>query len=206
MMGRDSEIHAEYIIPGTIIPIDLLDSITGEIWEIKPLEDRTQAREDVKIRVAAMNIARGSLHGMTPIATQYNWDYSPLIWKVDRQFPAETFIGIDNSGWVAFYAGQVEPGVILWWKKFLVKPVVVTLPLLLPNSVTWNQRKQKNILQPNYSPASAYELLPFVNQDAIRDYICSGITISSIPALFWWLGKIASPACGPLSPACAIIF
>jgi RHS repeat-associated protein len=137
MLGRPEEIHAEYLIPGTNLPVDLLDSITGEMWEIKPWDNRKSAWIDLDPRIAAMDLARetGLLSGIAPNAIPYNWNMAPIEWVPGVMFPPEIYIGRDDTGWFDIYAGQTEPGVITWWKRQRLQPELVPVPIVLPESV-----------------------------------------------------------------------
>lgn len=160
MAGRMNQIHAEY--PGnSFIPVpkvDLLDSVSGEVWEIKPWDEALVGARDIAIRVIALNMAQENelLMGMNPVAMPYNWNHSPAMWLNGRSFPSEIYIGTDASGWFDFYAGQISPGIILWWKFPRNAPRTVPFPIVLPNDVTWSERNRRNGWSPQGVPVPVY--------------------------------------------------
>lgn len=226
MLNRMANVHAEYTIPLTRIPVDLLNSNTGEMWEIKPWDDIAQAIADIQIRVVAMNGAQTAelLTGMSPVAMPYNWNFSPPIWFEGTSFPSEVYIGTDDSGWFDIYAGQIEPGVILWWKYRRLNPRrPVQIPINLPDRVTWSERNNRPGWRPTFVPVPAYGLFPIPGLEPLPlGYSCPTLPLSitidpvtgavivggsvSIGTVLWWIGKLLSPACGPFAPACAIGF
>jgi hypothetical protein len=223
------EVHAEYPIPPINLPVDLLDSITGEMWEIKPWDDYAQAVADIQARVVAMEAARTAelLTGMSPVALRYDWNFSPPFWSEGLSFPSEVYIGTDSSGWFDIYAGQVEPGVLLWWKYARLNPRYVPVPINLPDNVTWSQRNKRPNWhpQPGLSPAPAFDLFPNTGFEPLPlpgsgnlcpplypsfsiDSATSAVVVwvGVSAGTLWWLGKLLSPACGPLAPICPIAF
>jgi RHS repeat-associated protein len=218
MVNRQKNIHAEFIIPGTYYPVDLLDSISGEIWEIKPIDDSSQAISDVNLRVLGMNSAKGLLHGKTPLASDYNWDFSPLSWFRGVSFPQKITLGTDTTGWYTFYAGQTAPGIILWWKVFNPKPVPLFVPINVPEKMTWSDRNLRESSQNTPGLVPAYELFPYSNSslpEIMKNSINTHMNLTKESLIFtglgifggsltWWLGKILSPACGPAVVFCAI--
>jgi hypothetical protein len=196
MLGRMDQIHAEYVVPLTLFPVDLLSSVTGEMWEIKPWDSQMMAVGDINIRVAAMNTARYQelLKGTNPLGMPYDWNYAPPLWSLGSGFPAEMYVGTDDTGWWDIYAGQTRLGVIAWWKYHRDKPIIVPVPIQLPQNMKWNERNKRPGWQPRLAPAYAQCV------DPATGAIVIGGTI------IWWLGKLLSPGCGPLAPACAIVF
>jgi hypothetical protein len=140
-----TSVHAEYLIPRTNLPVDLLDSITGEMWEIKPWDDRGQATAQLDGYVIAMMAAKRArlLTGMTPYATRYDWNEIPARWFRGQSFPGEIYVGTDDTGYHHIFAGQVEPGVIAWWKYKSPRPVDVPVPIYIPANMKWNERNKR---------------------------------------------------------------
>ncbi len=199
MAGRMKQVHAEYPGP-SIIPVpnvDLLSSVTGEVWEIKPWDDGMKGAVDANLRVAALNVAqrRGLLKGMNPVAMPYNWNFDPISWNLGVSFPGEMYIGTDDSGWFDYYAGQIAPGLILWWKFPRETPKFVPLPLVLPNNVTWSDRNRRENWKPGgapvpvpaYSNGSGYNLNLSENQQ---------ITLISL-GIFSLIKILEYLTCGP---------
>ncbi len=157
MIRRMDQVHAEYTIPGTNLPVDLLDSVSGDMWEIKPWSDREQAWGELFARLVAMDAARaaGLLHGMTPVAMPYDWNMAPIEWVPGSRFPAEVYLGRDDTGWYDIYAGQIEPGVIVWWKYKRPKQEPVPYPIFVPESMTYSERNVRRGWQPALAPAPA---------------------------------------------------
>ncbi len=228
MLGRMDQVHAEYRIPGILIPIDLLDSISGEIWEIKPWDKQAQARLDLKKRILGMNQAKGLLSGMNPVGMSYNWKFHPHVWISGLSFPStDVYIGTDDSGWFDIYAKQTEPGVIAWWKHLRRSPEQVPYPIVLPDEVTWSQRNRRLGWQPAFVPVPAYGGIPYPLQgreplfqpgfgkgcaipfDGIEIDPLTGVVIVGgsyvLGNIIWWLGKVLAPLCGPAAPVCLII-
>jgi RHS repeat-associated protein len=159
MWGRMDQIHAEYIIPGTNWPVDLLDSLTGEVWEIKPWDDRSEAVSIVDRNIREMNMAReaGLLRGINPVGLPYDWNFAPLAWFNGYSFPtADVYVGTDDSGWFDIYATQTQPGVILWWKYERPRPEQVPYPVILPDPVSWGPRNRRPDWKPILVPEPAY--------------------------------------------------
>lgn len=152
--GSMKRIHAEYRIPDTNFPVDLLDSDTGEMWEIKPWDQREQAEPQLTLYLAAMAAARrtGHLEGTTPIGTHYDWNSSPLRWLPGEQFPPEIYVGTDDTGFFHIFAGQVNPGVIAWWKYKSPQPIPVPIPVYVPNNMKWNERNKR----PGWAPQPGF--------------------------------------------------
>jgi hypothetical protein len=160
MAGRESQIHAEFpgINPIPVPHVDLLDSITGEVWEIKPWDDAAQATLDLSTRVLSLNGAKKGelLKGINPVAMPFDWNFSPASWKPGIKFPGRFKVGTDDTGWYDIYAGQTAPGIILWWKEKNQKQKPMPYPIVLPNSLTFNERnKRSNQIGGNFVPQPA---------------------------------------------------
>jgi RHS repeat-associated protein len=158
MAGLEQQIHAEYA--GAGLKIDLLDSVSGEIWEIKPWDDADKGAFQMWARVDAMNLAReqGILSGIDPHGLPYDWNEHPLRWEPGRTFPpGEHYIGVATDGaWMwDIYAAQTEPGLILWWKHNQRRDVQVPHLILLPRNVFWNERNIRPNWRPQQAPAYA---------------------------------------------------
>ena len=151
MLGRSDQVHAEYTIPLTNLPVDLLNSVTGEVWEIKPWADRSSAINELDARIEALYLtrARGLLRGMTPVATPYNWNYTPGTWEEGFSFPSEVYVGTDDTGLYDIYAGQVSVGVIAWWKYNRPQRQPVPDPIYLP----WAMKRSDRNVRPDWRPA-----------------------------------------------------
>lgn len=229
MLGRMDQVHAEYVIPGTLLPVDLLNSVSGEMWEIKPWDERDTAWTDLEPRLLAMDAARHAelLQGMTPVATEYNWNFAPVEWipGIIGGFPAEVYIGRDDSGYFDIYAGQVEAGVIAWWKVRRQRPEQVPYPVYLPDPVAWSNR---NVRQgwvpttvpvfgsdpfgipgpalPQNQPGAICPTLPDPTNGGTIVIIVGGttLTVGAAWGVAWLAGKLLSPLCGPAAPLCAI--
>ncbi|MBI1801352.1 MAG: RHS repeat-associated core domain-containing protein, partial [Chloroflexi bacterium] len=228
MVGRMEEVHAEYVIPGSGLPVDLLDSVTGEMWEIKPWDERGEAWATLSARLTAMEAARaaGLLKGMTPVATTYDWNLAPIEWIPGRRFPTHNvYIGTDDSGQYDIYATQTEAGVIAWWKYKRPRREQVPYPIVLPERVTYSQRNIRQGWKPALAPAVAGSELTLPGLDLPQQglgTLCprpatSGIAIDTQTGAIivggtitigtiWWLGKLLAPLCGPAAPVCAIGF
>jgi hypothetical protein len=156
--GGIKNIHAEYPIPPKQIKVDLLSSITGEVWEIKPWADQDEAILELNERLIAFENAKRDqfLHGMNPIAMPYDWNEIPAIWLEGFSFSSEVYIGTDDSGEYDLYAGQTLPGVIAWWKYKRPKPEKVPYPIYLPYNMKTSERNER----PNWAPRSAYPPQP----------------------------------------------
>ena len=153
-------IHAEYIIPGTNFPVDLLDSVTGEMWEIKPWDQINEAGPQLTIYLIAMTGAHENnlLRGTTPIGTPYDWNTVPALWFPGESFPAQIYVGTDDTGYHHIFAGQVDPGVIAWWKYKTPQPIDVPYPIYIPANMKWNQRNKRPgwVPQPGTLPGYTY--------------------------------------------------
>ncbi|WP_051385721.1 RHS repeat-associated core domain-containing protein [Actinokineospora inagensis] len=71
----------------------------------------------------------------------------------------------------------------------------------------WDEMEMKHLQslarsQPPYFPAPAASAGSSNNTGKI---VAGGAAIVSTGALLWWLGKLASPLCGPAAPACAVV-
>ncbi len=227
MLGRMDQVHAEYVIPGAFLPVDLLDSVSGEMWEIKPWDEREAAWGELFTRLAAIDAARGAglLHGMTPVATPYDWTFAPIEWIPGVNFPAEVYIGRDDTGYYDIYAGQLEPGVIVWWKARRQRPEQVPHPVYLPDPVAGSNRNVRNgwvpqtlpvfgsdpisipgLALPQNQPGSICPTLPGRTDVGTIVIIVGGttITVGAGWGVAWLAGKLLSPVCGPAAPLCAI--
>jgi len=218
--GGMEHVHAEYTIPLTRLPVDLLSSASGEMWEIKPLDDRAEALLALTPRLAAMNTAKvaGLLQGMNPMGMPYDWNLHPLRWQKGFTFPREVFLGYDATGWWEFYAGQAEAGVILWWKRMKPKPIPVPVPwpIRLPDRVTWSKRNTlpEGMSEPAPVPVPAFQptfpSCPSTRSNGIQIDPVTGVVIiggvAGVGVTIWWAAKVLSPLCGPAAPVCAIVF
>jgi RHS repeat-associated protein len=152
MSGKVKYIHAEYPIPPGMILVDLLDSISGEIWEIKPFADQLEARAEMYYRVAEMNLASEGelLIGRDPTGSPYNWNCSPLVWVPGLSYPEEVYLGPDDTGEYDFYSGQTSEGVISWWKYKRPKPIEI--PVIVPINVTNQSKYSDRNVRENWAP------------------------------------------------------
>jgi hypothetical protein len=187
MAGRDKQIHAEFpgILPIPVPHVDLLDSITGEVWEIKPLDDAAQGALDLSERILALNLARKEelLEGMNPVGMYFDWNFSPLNWAPGVRFPRRQYVGTDDTGWYKIYAGQTSPGIILWWKEKNQTRQPVPYPIVLPDSVTFNERNKPSSqyggnLIPQPAPAQVVTgvtivgVCAYIVKEALEFYFC----------------------------------
>lgn len=194
MIGQADRIHAEYTIPGTNLPIDLLNSVTGEIWEIKPWAERYSAFSSLDARLEALELSRNYLKGRNPIGKPYDWSLNTPNWIEGTTFTNAVFIGTDDTGLIQIWAGQVSSGVIAWWKFNSVIPIIVSLPIYLTNQMKYSNR---NIRQgwippigfPNKIPQQAIyssQNLEIINQAitlTIFSLLISLVGICSFPIL-----------------------
>lgn len=172
MIGQINRIHAEYTIPGTNLPIDLLDSDTGEIWEIKPWADRYTAYSALDARLNALEYSRNRLKGINPIGKPYDWSLNPSYWIAGTTFTNAEFVGTDDTGLIQIWAGQVSPGVIAWWKFNSLIPLLVTSPIYLTDQMKYSNRNNRQewnppIGLPNLKPQPAFyssQNLEIINQ------------------------------------------
>jgi RHS repeat-associated protein len=163
MVGAMDQVHAEYTIPVSRMKVDLLHSVLGDVWEIKPWDDLQKARVDARRHTVGMNEARirGDLCGTNPIGLQYNWNLAPAIWDLGTRFPAgDLYIGTDGTGTWDIWAAQTEPGVILWWKYPRAKPIIVPQPIHLPRWMVYSKRNIRPNWRPSYAPAGATQPAP----------------------------------------------
>ncbi|MBE2267006.1 MAG: hypothetical protein IAE80_02155 [Anaerolinea sp.] len=126
--------------------VDLLNEITGEMWEIKPKDDEALGLETNQAQIALMTSAQllGLLTGNDhPITGTYDWTTS-VSWGTGRSFPTiPVYLGSDVTGWMRFYAKQSQQGVIIWWKVQNTQREPVPVPIMLPENVTWSQRNRE---------------------------------------------------------------
>ncbi|WP_161668727.1 RHS repeat domain-containing protein [Kallotenue papyrolyticum] len=155
MEFRMDQVHAEYPIPPTGMKVDLLDSVSGDVWEIKPWDDAAQAEIDLAARLAALEAARQNelLTGINPVSMPYNWNFAPPVWRRGITFPTtDLYIGTDDTGHWDIYATQAQPGIILWWKHKRGRRVQVPDPVLLPRHIAFGKRNQRTGWRPNLAP------------------------------------------------------
>jgi len=169
MQGQWNTVHAEYPIPigvfrqgnypsnviqdalraltaNNLTYVDLLDEVTGEMWEIKPRDDEAtavetnQAQITLMIEAQTLGLLRGNEH---PIRGAHDWTTSP-VWGKGRSFSQlPIYLGTDQTGWMRFYARQSQDGVIIWWKEQNPQKQPVPIPIFLPGNVTWSWRNRK---------------------------------------------------------------
>jgi hypothetical protein len=160
MAGRMDQVHAEYPIPiAPYLPVDLLDSLSGEIWEIKPWADQGLAPIDIEARRLGLELARDLylLDGMNPVALRYDWNEPPPpVWIEGYSFPRELYIGTDDTGYYDFYAGQTAQGVIAWWKYKRPDQRIPVVPIFVPDEVKYSRRNERPGWRPNQELAPAY--------------------------------------------------
>jgi hypothetical protein len=127
------------------------------MWEIKPWADRVDALAEINARVPAMIAARNAelLTGMAPNAMPYNWNYAPVAWYYGQSFPAEVYIGTDETGKYDIYAGQTQGGVIAWWKYNRANSQQVPDPIYLPWAMKRSERNERPDWQPTAVPVGA---------------------------------------------------
>jgi hypothetical protein len=158
MLGQEQIIHAEYPIPPMGMKVDLLDSMTGEVWEIKPWADSEQAVLELDARITNLEMAKENmlLKGMNPVAMPYDWNVTPSFWIEGFSFSNEVYVGTDDTGWYQIWAGQISPGVIVWWKYMNLRPEMVAIPLLLPAAMKYSQRN----VRPGWVPSNPLNTNP----------------------------------------------
>jgi hypothetical protein len=96
------------------------------------------------------------LQGMNPVAMPYNWNSYPEIWVPGIQLPVAFYVGTDDSGYFDIYAGQIAPGIILWWKYQREQPRLVPVPIVLPDNVAWSDRNKRLGWSPGLVPTPVY--------------------------------------------------
>jgi hypothetical protein len=164
MQGNIERIHAEYIVPPGTKQVDLLDSASGETWEIEPWDTADTGRAEVRDYITALSQAKeqGLLRGVNPWNGQpYDWNETPRMWRLGTSFTSmPIFLGRDTSGWWDFYAAQHEPGLILWWKHRRGQEEQVPHPIIIPGRVAWGNRNVRPGWQPQRiaRPAFAIEV------------------------------------------------
>ena len=207
LYGTES-VHAEYkTISG--LPVDLLNSVTGEMWEIKPWADRAGAFAVLVPRLFDMESARQYklLKGKNPYGMPYDWNDSPPSWSPGNMTfpPGDIYIGSDLTGQNDFYAAQIKPGVIAWWRYQRPQPRLVPYPIVLPQEMYESPRNRRTNWQPAFAQSTPGCVVSTVPPGTQTDLTGVGVGVS-IGVLIWWLGKALSPVCGPLAPACAVAF
>lgn len=134
------------LIGDNVSPADLLNSTSGEIWEIKPVRDRTVGQQQVQVRIGLMNVlgAAGQLRGTDPLGFDYDW--SGTLWQPGTTWflSKPVFLGFDTQDEYSFYAVQDVPGVITWWKALNSKkrrvPEVPIVRIPLPEKMRNSKR------------------------------------------------------------------
>ncbi len=178
--------HAEYA--GAGLSIDLLDSVSGEIWEIKPWDAADAGITEMQMRITAMNNARtqGLLQGIDPRGVPYDWNEHPLRWQPGRTFPpGEHYLGTATEGvWMwDIYAAQTDRGLIRWWKHQRRRGVQVPYPILLPRDVFWSQRNTRPGWQPQpapaYTPPSAADIAA-ASTSCVVVVLATGVTVAVV--------------------------
>ncbi len=164
MMGCIDQIHAEYPIPPLGTKVDLLDSLSGEVWEIKPWADQNEALLELQPRLIELEDAHENLllTGFNPVGMIYDWNIFPPFWVEGYSFPSEVFLGNDDTGQFDLYAGQPMPGVIVWWKYRRPKPVNVPvldpIHLTRPMETSTRNERQGWVPKNGLSPQPAYSV------------------------------------------------
>ena len=128
--------------------IDLLNEITGEMWEIKPKDDEAIGLFTHQAQLVLMGYSQvlGLLKGTDhPVRGIYDWNSSPS-WISGFSFSqVPIYIGTDQTGWWRFFAKQSQPGVIIWWKvQNDPQKEPVPVPIMLPEDVIWSQRNRES--------------------------------------------------------------
>jgi hypothetical protein len=141
-----------------------------------------------------MNEAKNAeiLSGFNPVGMAYDWNFSPLFWIEGLQFPTEPiFIGRDDTGWYDIYAAQTQPGIIAWWKFRRDKPEPVPYPILLPDSMVWNERNTR----PGWRPAVATNpvVIPGISPPKPEDV---GVFVCTI-LIYLGIQVLEASVCGP---------
>ncbi len=169
MFGNEELMQAEYPIPPLMTKVDLLDSQSGEIWEIKPWADENQAILELSQRIIYLEDAQinGLLKGTDPIGLPYDWNYNPVIWIEGYSINSEFFVGTDETGQYQIWAGQVSPGIILWWKYKNPSQVPDDIPLFIPDSMKYSDRNVRQNWSPKMSPGLQPAYSPFLDTNEI---------------------------------------
>jgi len=154
--------------------LDLLDEVTGDVWEIKPRNAEAAGLVEITARLnlmRALQEARRLEGNNHPITGYYNWNDTPewrlgdsLIWR------NPVFLGTDPTGEVSFYAKQSQRGVIIWWtvqnQEPETEPVrVIRAPrIMVENMANREERHPETIYNPERglipNPAYAYAVSP----------------------------------------------
>jgi len=146
----DSEkYHAEYII-GTNSPLDIvgisfmkqydLDLIYADessssisYWEVKPnnvnkIGDARRALYNYS-RVIPQDKLNGRLKKTNPF-NKKTYDWNQYVWAPGTTYPAKKFLAPDYEAGKYWYTGQLEPGIIVYWKEGLddQNPIPPLLP------------------------------------------------------------------------------
>jgi RHS repeat-associated protein len=130
---------------------DLINEMTGEVWEVKPMGVQAIGATEAEYRRRLLNELKGlgrlqgNDHPLNPGGI-YNWNNFPSFWRLGGVLwgGRARFLGFDPSGWVEYYAQWQGAGVIAWFKhrRSEKKKIEVWDPVLeeVPEYMTWNER------------------------------------------------------------------
>ncbi|MBK9121517.1 MAG: RHS repeat-associated core domain-containing protein [Chloroflexi bacterium] len=146
--GLNELFHAEYVVnkyegTQTARPVDLLraDDLVHsvEVWEIKPnnANARSQGREQIDWienftqGVVADPSRRGRYTSSAyphPFRDGFKYNWSTYNWRKGTTFPSKIYVGAVIPTTTRWYAGQTEPGLIVYWKQDQQEPDARSYP------------------------------------------------------------------------------
>jgi RHS repeat-associated protein len=197
----DHAVHVEYTIPGRRIPIDILNEVTGEVFEIKPVSDLygriydADGIQQLSRNIQVLNIAalNGMLTGVYPVPPFLPYDWNQVAWIPGLLFPKRWEIARFPS--FSLWAGRKGPGLIVYWhertKQQRRRP--------LPHNYEWYIERNRGYLPedelPSGQTAGLLEMLP----DGTVIFAQRG----PMQADHSWSGEIAGYGVGALAAYCA---
>jgi RHS repeat-associated protein len=143
----------EFPIPGTPYRHpDMFNSLLGDIYEIEPWYLQSTAPIQVNGYITDLISASGSgeLSG-SYIGVPYNWNFTPYHVGTGIDWPGKLRMPMPNFPMVDFVADFIGNGTVIYW--FEPNPLVVTLPLLVPNKKLVRPR---NWIPGQLAPQPAY--------------------------------------------------
>jgi RHS repeat-associated protein len=172
--------HLEFTIPnwGGLRP-DMVNSLTGEIFDIKPVTLPTDAVAEAILHSVAMNHQRrlGNLSG--PIVWQgispsyYDWNHVPL-WYPGFNFPLRQIIAVRGN--LALYAGLVAPGAVVYWYEPRPIHVPAWVSVLVPGRIPQRWQRQPG-WQPQPVPVPAFQPPQLTSGEIGTILIVAGATV-----------------------------
>ena len=174
--------HAEYYIDAKggnrdlNQPVDLIFTSDPDrkiqLWEIKPNsatqrnQGRTQRNDNINAANSRSSSGVFSKNGRPyPNGGQFNYDWTGYTWVAGTDFPQEVIIGIvEGKGppYEVWSAGQIEPGLIVYWKETVDDPPI----LLIPAAAQKSKIPRDKADQYNVSVPPNITLLPKISGNA----------------------------------------